>query len=472
MGDVDTARDRHGVRHEPTPRAASRPGLWQLINQPRRFVSPHSVRLACALLCVGYGAIAIVRHDPQHMELFWVRLPISLYGGLGILLANRFTWSGLRLYTFGLAFLLPLDAGYVTGVLGNRISDLPLLALATFTPLLFLQTGRDFLVGAAGMLLGHGALLFFVLPPPTAPVSTVCLVLVVTVLIGTTLGMTTLVYRAVLQDSLGRLEGALQAKSQFLNTMSHELRSPLHVIIGYADIWREESSETPAQDAAQRVRLAALELLQLVENTLNVARLEAGRITLRLEEFHPSELFRELAAGTRALPEAQAGVPVTWQVSSGLPVVCLDRLKLKEIVQNLVSNALKFTHEGTITVSAALDSDRLEITVRDGGIGIAPEAQSRIFDLFERIEAPDGHRAGVGLGLYIVKNLVELMQGTISVASRSGEGATFTVRLPVRLDDIVADPATAKSRPDAASLGVPRPPLVAVYSPIAGRLGA
>jgi signal transduction histidine kinase len=310
-----------------------------------------------------------------------------------------------------------------------------------------------------------------VLPPPAAPLSTVCLVVVLTVLVGTVLGMTNLVYRAVLQDSVSRLEAALQARSRFLNTMSHELRSPLHVIIGYADIWREEAADATAREAAQRVRLAALELLQLVESTLNVARLEAGRITLRVEAFQPAEFFRELAEGVRVLPEAQAGVPVTWQIPTDLPVMELDRLKLKEIVQNLVSNALKFTQAGGVTVAAAVERDRLEITVRDTGVGIAPEAQARIFEIFERVEARDVHRPGIGLGLYIVKNLVELMRGTISVTSRPGEGAAFTVRLPLGRDDTVSQPGLAGGQADPASQGSPASPFVAMPAPAAGTVG-
>jgi signal transduction histidine kinase len=125
---------------------------------------------------------------------------------------------------------------------------------------------------------------------------------------------------------------------------------------------------------------------------------------------------------------------VRWQVPATLPSVHLDRLKLKEIVQNLVSNALKFTRQGEVIVEAAIDDDVLRLSVRDTGPGIAPAAQARIFDMFERVEANTGtHRApGVGLGLYIVRSLVGLLDGTITVASVPGAGTCFTVRLPTR----------------------------------------
>jgi signal transduction histidine kinase len=230
------------------------------------------------------------------------------------------------------------------------------------------------------------------------------------------------------QEACERERAALRAKSEFLSTMSHELRSPLHVIVGYADIVQEE---VPAElhDTVGRIRRSALDLLTLVENTMNAARLEAGKLQLHSETFDPTAVLRELAQNVQALPEAKRGVPVRWVVAPDLPLVHLDRLKLKEIVQNLVSNALKFTREGEVT---GTDRDRLRLAVRDTGPGISRAAQATIFDMFERVEAGGtAHRPpGVGLGLYIVRSLVELMGGTIAVESAPGAGTCFTVLLP------------------------------------------
>jgi signal transduction histidine kinase len=171
------------------------------------------------------------------------------------------------------------------------------------------------------------------------------------------------------------------------------------------------------QPPLARIRHSALDLLQLVENTMNAARLEAGKLTLHLETFEPAALLHEIAENVRALPEAKRGVPVHWRVPATLVPVHLDRLKLKEIVQNLVSNALKFTRAGDVTVEAASEAEALRISVRDTGPGIAAAAQARIFDMFERLESADGLQRppGVGLGLYIVRSLVGLLGGSIGV---------------------------------------------------------
>ncbi|HJQ82540.1 MAG TPA: ATP-binding protein, partial [Candidatus Binatia bacterium] len=143
---------------------------------------------------------------------------------------------------------------------------------------------------------------------------------------------------------------------------------------------------------------------------------------------------RDLAESVAALPEASRGVDVRWDVAGNLPPVRLDRLKVKEIVQNLVSNALKFTRAGEVKVSLGSDGERLRITVRDTGIGIPAEAQARIFDMFERVEPANGGAPGVGLGLYIVNRLVELMRGKAALESAPGNGSCFIVQLPLRLE--------------------------------------
>ena len=227
-----------------------------------------------------------------------------------------------------------------------------------------------------------------------------------------------------------RLQEALRVRSEFVSMMSHELRSPLHVILGYADMLAERRQE-PAV-VAERVRASALELLQLVENTLAAARLGSGKVRLQLSEFALAQLVAELRESASALPEAGRGVRVRWEMSDDLPPVRLDRLKVKEVVHNLVSNALKFTEQGEVAVRIAREGERLRIDVEDTGSGIPPEAQARLFEMFERLETKHGPRApGAGLGLYIVKSLVQLMGGTVTLTSVPGRGSRFTVLLPI-----------------------------------------
>jgi signal transduction histidine kinase len=252
-----------------------------------------------------------------------------------------------------------------------------------------------------------------------------------------------------------RLQTALDAKSEFVNTMSHELRSPLSVIIGYADILGDGGLDT--NFVAGRIRDSALDLLQLVDNSLTVARLGTGKLKVNLEEFSFNSVAADVSEALRALPEGRKEIPVVWNIDPALPRVELDRLKVKQILQNLVSNGLKYTDAGIVTVTVGRQGEQLWIEVRDTGRGIPQEAQSRIFEMFERVEAiGDNPPAGVGLGLYIVKNLVDLMNGTIQLVSREGEGSSFTVRLPVRLTAARAEASedpTKQLNPRAPNIG-------------------
>jgi len=172
---------------------------------------------------------------------------------------------------------------------------------------------------------------------------------------------------------------------------------------------------------------------------MTAAQLEAGRLVLRADEFSAEELVADLAESVRALPEAQDGTSVRWEAAADLPRLRLDRLKVKEIVTNLVSNALKFTPRGEVRVRVGREADALSVAVEDTGLGIPPEAHARIFEMFERVEAADAVRPpGVGLGLYIVNRLVRLMGGTIEVESAPRRGSRFTVRLPLQLGGAAA----------------------------------
>ena len=404
---------------------------WRLLNGGRNF-DPHFVRIASATLLVGYSAIVINRPAEHHPDFVALRIVVCGLAAYGTLFAYRVTWAGLRTYTVALTLALALGSAYIDAALGNGIREIPLTGLATFVPLAFLQAGWDILFVVPVLIAGNSAILW-VYPCTTVPTATVAATLFGAIASGTVMAFTLLIYRLRLNDSLVRLEHALGAKNEFLNTMSHELRSPLHVVIGYADMLREGADEESVGGLGDRIRASALELLQLVENTMKVARLDAGKVTLNLDEFAPADVVRELAENVRALPEAKSGVPVRWAVASDVPPVRLDRLKLKEIIQNLVSNALKFTHEGAVSVVVDREAEELRIAVRDTGEGIPVESQGRIFDLFERADADDQTVPGVGLGLYIVKSLVQLMHGHIDVRSEPGRGACFTVRLPLHL---------------------------------------
>ena len=230
-----------------------------------------------------------------------------------------------------------------------------------------------------------------------------------------------------------KLEGANQLKSIFLATMSHELRTPLNVIIGYTELLLDEvfGRLTPEQTASlDRVGTSARELLELISATLDISRLETGRAALTLQEIHPAALLREVEAETAAVRD-KPGVASVWNVPDDLAPVFSDAVKVKVLLKNLINNAFKFTDSGTVTVSAATRDHWLELCVSDTGIGMPPAVQAVIFEPFRQGDSSTTRRhGGVGLGLYIVSRLLDMLGGRIEVESEPGKGSTFRVSIP------------------------------------------
>jgi signal transduction histidine kinase len=228
------------------------------------------------------------------------------------------------------------------------------------------------------------------------------------------------------------LERSNRLKSDFVATMSHELRTPLNIIIGYVDLVRqgEFGPVTVEQsDTLQRVEKNAAKLLSLVDSTLDLSRLERGEAPLDLRSFRFADLADEIRA-EMADESEKPGVALVFDVPNGLSV-CSDAIKLKVIVRNLVDNALKFTANGSVTVAAVRQDGGLAVSVTDTGVGISADVLPIIFDPFRQGESSMTRRfGGVGLGLYIVRRLLDVLGGSVTVDSQVGRGSTFRISVP------------------------------------------
>jgi PAS domain S-box-containing protein len=230
-------------------------------------------------------------------------------------------------------------------------------------------------------------------------------------------------------------EAANTAKSQFLASMSHELRTPLNAIIGYSEMMEEEADERGLTDSVadlQKIRGAGRHLLSLINDVLDLSKIEAGKMELHLEAFELRPCIEAVAATIAPLVEKN-GNRLALDLAADLGAVHSDVTRVRQILLNLLSNASKFTERGVITLRAMRHGHDVTLVVEDTGIGMTPEQQGRIFEAFAQAESSTSKKyGGTGLGLAISKMFCEMMGGSIGVASMPGRGTTFTVRLPVR----------------------------------------
>ena len=228
------------------------------------------------------------------------------------------------------------------------------------------------------------------------------------------------------------LRHADRMKSEFVATMSHELRTPLNIIIGYSELLADGGygALTPEQvDVIERVRQNSHDLLMLITATLDVSRLESGSLSVDVEDIRIADLLSEIRSEVGRLPRS-ASVAMEWQVSVD-STLRSDPRKIKIVLRNLVSNALKFTDSGRVTVAVTHTADGpLECSVSDTGIGIPADELPHIFGMFRQVGSGNHRGGGVGLGLYIVQRFVHLLRGEVSVRSTIGSGTTFHVRIP------------------------------------------
>ncbi|MCU1239866.1 MAG: response regulator [Candidatus Acidoferrum typicum] len=253
-----------------------------------------------------------------------------------------------------------------------------------------------------------------------------------------------ILYRKETQEELLKAkhtaEEASRAKSTFLANMSHELRTPLNAIIGYSEMLEEETRESGKSDSVQdlrKIQSAGKHLLSLINDVLDLSKIEAGKMGLHLENFDVAPLIDEM---THTLQPAAAknGNTIHVHVANSLGAMHADVTKVRQILFNLLSNACKFTDHGTISVdvdeSKVEGRDWIRFRVSDTGIGITAKQKENLFHEFSQADASIARKyGGTGLGLAITYRFVQLMKGRISVESEPGKGATFTVHLPAQV---------------------------------------
>ena len=239
-----------------------------------------------------------------------------------------------------------------------------------------------------------------------------------------------------IQDKNRQLQMANENKSQFVSSMSHELRTPLNAIIGLTEMMVTNAARfgtEKAQEPLQRVNRAGTHLLGLINQVLDLSKIEAGKLELNAQTVQLAPLIEEVIGTARQLAEQNKNRLVV-ETAADLGEVTVDPMRLRQILLNLLSNACKFTKEGEITLRArkvADGRDVIELSVSDTGIGMTPEQQVKLFEEFTQADASTAQRfGGTGLGLAITRKLARMMGGDVTVTSEPGKGSAFTVRLP------------------------------------------
>ena len=282
-----------------------------------------------------------------------------------------------------------------------------------------------------------------------------------------------------LDEARGQAETANQAKSQFLANMSHELRTPLSGVIGIADLLTEEKLSADQQGLVTQLLTSAGSLLHIVDDILDFARIEAGKLSVELKPCHLAKVVEDVVELLEHRAREQ-DVRLRHTIPAHLPKVITDPARLRQILLNLVGNAVKFSPGGSVEVRLSElhrdgDTFRVRLEVEDTGIGISEADQASLFEPFTQADVSSSRRyGGTGLGLAIVRSLVELLGGSLGVRSRLGEGSIFWIELPVSLSPpSETDDTTAESTPNLPAATAPPATILLVEdNPVASVVAA
>jgi len=239
-----------------------------------------------------------------------------------------------------------------------------------------------------------------------------------------------------IQEKSRQLQLASENKSQFVSSMSHELRTPLNAIIGLTDMLVTNAPRfgtEKAKEPLQRVNRAGTHLLGLINQVLDLSKIEAGKLELNPQTVQLAPLIDEVVGTARPLAEQNKNQLIV-EAQENLGAITVDPMRLRQILLNLLSNACKFTKEGEVKLRARRvrnGRDWIELAVADSGIGMTPDQQAKLFQEFAQADATTAQKfGGTGLGLAITRKLARMMGGDVTVTSEPGKGSVFTLRLP------------------------------------------
>jgi len=430
-----------------------------------------SCPLTAALLLLSHGAVSmlpiVVVATLGTIAYVGVRRGLPLEVGANIVVALIMTviavrqaeLGGLEMVGQAWTYLPPIAAGLMLGVRGAAVYTLLLtLQIATFA---FLQSRG----------------LQFPMPIPdetyhvyTAGVQILCawafFVLVYAFVAAQQAAERKLILlNRSLARSRDRAQDATRAKSQFLANVSHEIRTPMNIIFGMTEMVESEGQLSDEQrDCLARARNAATTLLALVDDVLDVSRIEAGKLTLHVVETSLHALLAEVADLLRPRAEGK-GLVLVCDVAADMPPRLLaDPVRVRQVVTNLLGNAVKFTERGRVTLEARLMVETplgatVRIAVRDTGVGIPLERHDAIFESFTQADGSSTRRfGGTGLGLTICRDLVRLMDGSLELSSEPGEGSEFRVVLFLEKPASLRRSAAATSSGGAATVSLAAAP--------------